>query len=50
MIDTFKQQKRLTKGDPISSMLLNIFANMLAILIEHAKVDRGLSILHMPMT
>jgi hypothetical protein len=23
---------------------------MLAILIEHAKVDRGLSILHMPMT
>jgi hypothetical protein len=36
---TSKQRKVCDKGDPLSSMLFNIVADMLAILIEHAKGD-----------
>jgi hypothetical protein len=53
----FQTRKGLRQGDPLSPMLFNIVANMLAILIERAKlygqiegviphlVDGGLSIL-----
>jgi hypothetical protein len=38
LVDTF-QKKGLRQGDPLSLMLFNIVADMLAILIERAKVD-----------
>jgi hypothetical protein len=53
----FQTLKGLRQGDPLSSMLFNIVADMLAIMIKHAKrdgliegviphlVDGGLSIL-----
>jgi hypothetical protein len=42
--DTFKQ-KKLTQGDPLSSLLFNLVADMLTLLISRAKEDgqiRGL--------
>jgi hypothetical protein len=53
----FRNKKGLRRGDPLSSMLFNVVADMLAILMEYAKVggqiegviphliDGGLSIL-----
>jgi hypothetical protein len=35
----FQTCKGLRQGDPLSSMLFNIVADMLAILIERAKVE-----------
>jgi hypothetical protein len=35
----FQTLKGLQQGDPLSPMLLNIMADMLAIMIEHTKVD-----------
>jgi hypothetical protein len=35
----FQTRKCLRQGDPLSPMLFNIVADMLAILIERAKVD-----------
>jgi hypothetical protein len=57
LADTSATKKGLRRGDPLSSMLFNIVADMLAILMEYAKVggqiegviphliDGGLSIL-----
>jgi hypothetical protein len=57
LVSTCRQKKGLRQGDPLSPMLFNIMPNMLAILIERAKihgkieglvphlVDGGLSIL-----
>ena len=57
LANTFKRKKGLRQGDPLSPILFNIVADMLAILIERAKsegqiegviphlVDGGLSIL-----
>jgi hypothetical protein len=38
LADTSKQ-KRLRQQDPLSPMLFNIVADILAIIIEHAKID-----------
>jgi hypothetical protein len=38
LVDTFRH-KSLRQGDPLSVMLFNIVADLLAILIERAKVD-----------
>jgi hypothetical protein len=58
----FKTLKGLRQGNPLSPMLFNIVANMLAIMIEHAKndgliegviphlVDGGYLSFNMPMT
>jgi hypothetical protein len=35
----FETMKELHQGDPLSPMLINIVADMLAILIERAKED-----------
>jgi hypothetical protein len=35
----FQTLKSLQQGDPLSPMIFNIVADMLAITIEHAKVD-----------
>jgi hypothetical protein len=35
----FQPRKRMRQGDPLSPMLFNIVADMLAILIERAKAD-----------
>jgi hypothetical protein len=41
----FQTQKGLRKGDPLSPILLNIVADMLAILIARAKEDGQMGIL-----
>ena len=39
-LDTIsKQKKGLRQGDSVSPMLFNIVADMLAVMIERAKVD-----------
>jgi hypothetical protein len=39
----FETKKGLRQGDPLSPMLFNIVADMLAIIIERAKVDGQLN-------
>ena len=40
---TFKRKKGLRQGDPLSPILFNIVADMLAILIKRAKADNQIS-------
>jgi hypothetical protein len=37
LVDTYKQKKNLGQGDPHSSIIFNIVADMLEIIIERAK-------------
>jgi hypothetical protein len=41
--DTFKQKKCLRQGDPLSHLLFNLVADMLALLISRAKEDEQIN-------